>query len=103
MNMTEDAEIITPDRRWIEEVDSFKFHTGVTLCDFSGGEAIPGSKLKAPVHVLLMDATGRLFVHSQLDDSQMVGDHKLIFDEKRNRERGRGGDVGFPGLEGRGL
>ncbi len=99
VNLTEDAEIITPDRRWIEKVDSFKFHTGVTLCDFSGGGTI-GGKIKAPVNVLLMDATGKLFVHNELDDSQTVTDHKLIFDSKtKGREgRGGGGEMEFPGM-----
>ncbi|MEN0109992.1 MAG: hypothetical protein AAF805_04650, partial [Planctomycetota bacterium] len=93
MNMTEDVEVVTGDRRGIKKLSKFEFRTGLTLVDFRGGEELPGD-LTAPVAVLLMDSTGKLFVRDELDDAEAIERHKAIFDPKA-AGGGRGG--GFPG------
>lgn len=97
MNMTEDVEVVTGDRRYIKELDSFEFRTGITLCDFRGGEDLPGD-YEAPVSVLLMDPTGKLFVRNQLDDAEKIATHKATFEETTDaRGGGFGGGYGGEG------
>lgn len=106
MNMTDDVEVVTGDRRGIKKLSKFEFRTGITLVDFRGGEELPGD-LTAPVSVLLMDTTGKLFVRDELDDAEAIEAHNAIFDESAaggarggyggGRGGGRGGEFGFGG------
>ncbi|TWT96062.1 hypothetical protein Pla108_31440 [Botrimarina colliarenosi] len=93
LNLVEDAEVISPDGRYLVEMDSFKFRTGLTLCDFSGGEELPG-KMKAPAKALFMDASGRLLVHDELDDRATVKGFRDTFDESAAGAGGFGGGFG---------
>lgn len=97
-NLTKDAEFVTPDRRWIEKYDGFAFRSGVTLVDYDGGAPITRD-LSSPGKVLLMDATGRLFVRNEPDDYASVQDYEAVFKEEEGGRGGRGGR-GFPGGEG---
>ncbi|TWT90685.1 hypothetical protein Mal64_10800 [Pseudobythopirellula maris] len=80
MNMTEDAEVLTSDGRFIVKKDSFPFRTGSTLIDVDGGEEIVRNVIDAPVRVLLMDPAGRLYLRDEMTDSQEVENHRAIFD-----------------------
>lgn len=105
MNLVEDTEVVSPDGRYLVEIDSFVFRTDLTLCDYSGGQELAG-KHKAPVKVLLMDAGGRLFVRNELDDEPVISAHKETFEEGAAGPGGgfRGGGGfdggGFGGFEG---
>ncbi len=101
MNFTEDTEVVSPDGRFLVEIDSFEFRTDLTLCDYRGGEDLAGRK-KAPVRVLLMDASGRLFVRDELEDGSVVRAHEETFEEGDGKNRGGGfqGDFGGGGFGG---
>ena len=97
MNMTEDTEVLSADRRWIDKVEDFEFRTGITICDFTGGTELTRD-IDEPVRVLMMDASGRLFVRHQLDDSESVDRHRAIFEASEKDNRGNfGGDFGERG------
>jgi hypothetical protein len=98
MNLVEDAEVITPDRQFIEKAPDFKFYTGIMLADFRGGEELARS-LKRPVQALYMDAGGRLFVRHELDDAQTVEDYEATFEAE---DESAGGMMmpGMPGMRG---
>jgi hypothetical protein len=100
MNMVEDAEVITPDRQFIEKVPDFQFQTGITLADFRGGEEVARG-LKRPVQALYMDAGGRLFVRHELDDAQTVEDYEATFEAEEGAEGGMMmPGMGMPGMRG---
>jgi hypothetical protein len=66
----------------------FDFYTGMTLIDIAGGEGLnrKNRNFIAPSRAVLMDATGRLFIQSQVDDSETVIAYQDIVDsQKRNR------------------
>lgn len=98
----EDLEILN--NRWIDTVEEFKFKTNVTLLDIEGGQNI-SREVTSPGRVLLMDASGRLYVQDEFSSKSDVEMHKLIFaEEERNNggfPGGRGGEFGgefgFPG------
>lgn len=96
MNMTEDAEVVTPDQRWIVKVDDFEFRTGITLLDFRGGDDIT-REYTAPIRALLMDPSGRLFIRHEIDDSEAITNHKVIFENEDDNRGGFQGGRGFPG------
>jgi hypothetical protein len=105
-NMTERSqEYIGPDRRWIDVIESFKFHTGITLLDMAGGE--PLGREAMPSRVLLMGPAGEMYVRNEIDDKPAVDYHKALFDPKRRSAMpgaegmyGRGGYGGYGGDEG---
>jgi hypothetical protein len=105
LNLVENPWVVSPDGQHLVEMKSFKFRTGLTLCDFQGGEELPG-KQKAPVKALFMDAAGRLFVHDQIDDRSQVQNYKNLFDENAANAGGgfmpRGGGGEFGGGRGGG-
>jgi hypothetical protein len=82
-------EYLLPDGRAIDQVDSFKFHTGITLLDVAGGDAMGRETM--PAKVLLMGPAGELYVRNELDDKQAVEYHEAVFDKKNQ---------GMPGAEG---
>ena len=104
LNLVENTEVVSPDGQNLVEMKQFKFRTGLTLCDFQGGEELPG-KQKAPAKALFMDAAGRLFVHDQLEDAASVQNYKNLFDENAANAgggfmpRGGGGERGGRGGE----
>lgn len=102
VNLTEDTWVISPDGRNQVEIDSFKFNTGLTLIDYEGGEEI-GGKMKAPVGVLLMDASGRLLIHNELDDHESVRAYERTFEENDAAGRGGFGGGGYGGEYGGGF
>ncbi|MGL4514439.1 MAG: hypothetical protein ACRCT8_15225 [Lacipirellulaceae bacterium] len=87
MNSTEDTEVVTADRQWIEKVKDFDLNTGITLVDFRGGDEV-AQGLKRPVRALYMDAGGRLFVRNELDDAETVESYKATFEDEGTGEGG---------------
>jgi hypothetical protein len=83
-------EYLLPDGRAIDQVESFKFHTGITLLDVDGGETM--GRETRPSRVLLMGPAGELYVRNELDDKQAVDYHTALFDPKRR--------TGMPGAQG---
>jgi hypothetical protein len=103
-NMVEDTKYLVSDGRSIDELEKFKFVTGMTVVDIRGGEKLPlTNDIQTPSRVLLMDPSGELVIRSELDDAKSVQLHRDIFaDPKRrtgemeeDRMRGRGGRGGF--------
>lgn len=94
---TRNQKYIGPDGRWIDEVESFTFLTGITLLDVDGGESL-GKDATAPSRVLLMGPAGELYVRNEQDDMQYVEIHRAIMeaDKKRGTMGGEGG-YGSPG------
>jgi hypothetical protein len=90
-------EYLLPDGRAIDQVESFKFHTGITLLDVAGGEAMGRETL--PAKVLLMGPAGELYVRNELDDKQTVDYHTAVFDKKN---QGAPGEGMYPGRGGYG-
>ncbi|QDT68163.1 hypothetical protein MalM25_10790 [Planctomycetes bacterium MalM25] len=101
INLSEDTWVVAPDGRNLVEIDSFKFNTGLTLMDYEGGEEVAG-KTKAPVNVLLMDASGRLIVHNELDDHESVRAYEKTFEENDGSGGGGYGGGGYGGEYGGG-
>ena len=99
-NMVEDAEYITPDGKSIDKIESFKFFTGITVVDMAGGEKLMRD-MQAPSRVLLLDPSGELYIHTELDDAPAVQLHKLMFTEDKRKGRD-GEDVHGGGEGGRG-
>ncbi|CAN0343469.1 unnamed protein product [Ectocarpus sp. 4 AP-2014] len=94
LNFTEDVEIVKPDGRFIVEEDDFQFRTGLTIADFRGGDELPG-RMEAPAKVLMMDASGKLFVRDQTTDRETIEQHRATFDESAaGGFRGGGGGYG---------
>ncbi|MEO1495599.1 MAG: hypothetical protein AAFV43_00445 [Planctomycetota bacterium] len=93
MNMTADAEVITPDQRYIVDTNDFEFRTGITLAGVKGGTSIT-REYKEPIRTLLMDPAGRLFVRHEIDDRDAVELHKAIYEGDDDRSRGYGGGRG---------
>lgn len=79
LNFTKDAEVVSPDGRYLVTIKGFPFRTGVTVCDFRGGEELPGKKT-APVSALMMDAGGRLFLHDELADKDAIDNYRAIYE-----------------------
>ena len=90
-------EYLLPDGRWIDEVESFKFHTGITVLDVAGGESMGRETL--PAKVLLMGPAGELYVRNELDDKQAVDYHKAVFDKKNQGIRAKAGIRDAAGTE----
>jgi hypothetical protein len=83
--ITKDQEYLGPGGQWIDELESFKFFTGMTVLDMEGGETL-GKDTTAPARVLLMDPAGELHIRSEMDDKSDVDYHKLIFEKKKSRD-----------------
>jgi heterogeneous nuclear ribonucleoprotein F/H len=81
-----------PDGRFIDQVETFKFHTGITLLDVAGGDAMGRETL--PAKVLLMGPAGELYVRNELDDKEAVEYHQAVFDKKN---QGLPGEGMYPG------
>jgi hypothetical protein len=78
VNFVEDAEYLIDTRTHIDEYDSFKFHTGITVLDVRGGEKL-SRDLQAPSRVMLMGPSGELKIRRELDDAPEVESHKAMF------------------------
>jgi hypothetical protein len=85
-------EYLGPDGRFIDQVETFKFHTGITLLDVAGGDAMGRETL--PAKVLLMGPAGELYVRNELDDKEAVEYHQAVFDKKN---QGLPGEGMYPG------
>jgi hypothetical protein len=91
-------EYLGPDGTWIDEVESFKFHTGITVLDMAGGESMGRETL--PAKVLLMGPHGEMYVRNEIDDKPAVDYHKAVFDKKNQGQPGAEGM--YPGRGGYG-
>jgi hypothetical protein len=102
-NFEDKAEVIWSNIYEVEgnKDPEFKFRTDITLLDFSGGEKLGSrsSDFIAPARALLMDAGGRLFVQSELDDAEAVAEFKQVIETggENSRNNFRGGRGGFGG------
>jgi hypothetical protein len=85
-NFQEDAEYLMAQQMQIDKVDSFPFHTGITVLDMKGGERL-GGDLLSPSRVLLMDPAGGLAIRQEMDDAQDVQSHRDMFAKKKQDER----------------
>jgi hypothetical protein len=93
LNFTKDAEVVSPDGRYLVSMKGFPFTTGLTVVDFRGGEELPGKKT-APVSALMMDAGGRLFIHDQLSDKKAVDTYRAVYEGEGDAAYGGGGGYG---------
>jgi hypothetical protein len=95
---TRKQDYIGPDYRWIDEVESFTFRTGITVLDMDGGEPL-GKDNTVPARVLLMGPAGELYVRNELDDEQLVETHRMIMEADKKRGTGEGAYPGgtYPG------
>jgi hypothetical protein len=104
-NMTEDAKILVDQNQFIEQVESFRFHTGITVLDMCGGNRL-NRDMSQPASVLLMSSAGQLSVRNELDDADEVERFKTTFAKDTTR-RGRNDpaddrhDAGPGGFRGR--
>jgi uncharacterized membrane protein YgcG len=93
-----------------EQVESpdYEFRTGLTVLDFDGGEALFGNRdLTAPARAMLMDAAGRMWIKSELEDATPVVEYDAYMEmaaeqARQDAERERGGGGGGRGDGGRG-
>jgi hypothetical protein len=86
------VETLVEGGQWIEELDSFRFRTGITMLDMRGGERLRGD-MQVPGRVLLMDPAGELYIRRELDDQSAVQLHKDVF--TRRRPSSNSPDAGF--------
>ena len=95
MNIFDKAKVVWARKFDTLNVPRFRFMTGITVLDFTGGEKL-GRSVLSPARALLMDAAGHLFVQEELDDLETVDEYELILKEgEDNRSRGsRGGGFG---------
>ena len=84
-----------------EEEEEFDFRTGMTLLDLTGGQKLgsSGSDLTAPARALLMDPAGRLSVHTEMEDSEVISEYDELLDPSTD-SRGMRGRPGMRGREG---
>jgi hypothetical protein len=97
INTHEKAAVIWADRYKLEDGTDFDFLTGITLLDCTGGDSLGGKELNAPARALVMDSSGRLTVHSELEDQTDVEEFEQTIATGNNR---RGGGYGGRGGEG---
>jgi len=102
MNYKGDVEVLVDQGRYIEEFEDFLIDTGVVVLDIDGGESY-NRTLSEPTHVLMMDASGRMFLRDELDDEIEVAIHKAVFEETDTPGGGRGGMGGGRGGRGGGF
>ena len=103
INVTEKANVIWASSFDPEKSPEFKFQTGITVLDFSGGEKLSSKnkELVMPARALLMDPAGHLFVQTELDDEETVDEYIMVLEQGKD-ERGGGGYGGGYGGEGGG-
>jgi hypothetical protein len=104
-NSIEKTRYLGPDGTWTDEMDGFRFVTGITLLDIEGGEKI-SRDATAPVRAMMMGPSGELYLRNELDDKTAVEYDKMLFtDDKRrqdpNQPFGPEGGFGGPGGPGR--
>ena len=92
LNIHDEAQVIWSASYRPEEEDGvkepeFDFNSGITLVDMTGGEKLP-DKSRAPARVVLMDAAGRLTIHSELDDSEEVVEFNEVIESGGDNSRG---------------
>jgi hypothetical protein len=97
--VTRDQKYLGPDGRWIDVLDSFKFHTGITVLDMDGGEPLPGKDNTAPSRVLLMGPAGQLYIRNELEDKPAADLHEYLMDQYDKAIRG---ESTYPGRGGYG-
>jgi hypothetical protein len=91
---TRNQKYVGPDGRWIDEVESFTFRTGITVLDMDGGEQLPGKDNTAPARVLLMGPAGEMYVRNEVEDKPDVDIHRSIMEADKKRARG---ENAYPG------
>lgn len=70
----------------------FDLFTGQTLVDFDGGDKLGGRAPLAPVRALLMDSSGRMTVHNELENVQPVAEFNAIIEADKAAARQRNND-----------
>ena len=102
VNMHEQAKVIWSNKFKEDTKPEFNFRTGITLLDISGGESLSRKNrdLTAPARAVMMDASGRMFIQSQIDDFDTVASYNEIIEgAKSNRSPSRpefdGGGRGY--------
>jgi len=92
INVHEKATVVWSNDFTSEQDSKFDFNTGITLLDFLGGEKLSrrNKDLISPTRAVLMDASGRLFLQSELDDLQPVAAFQRVISGERPSDSGRG-------------
>jgi len=92
INVHEKADVVWSNNYSSEQDLEFDFNTGITLLDFSGGEKLSrrNSDLISPARAVLMDASGRLFLQSELDDIQPVAAFQRVLSGESSSDSNRG-------------
>jgi len=92
INVHEKADVVWSNDYTSEQNSEFDFNTGITLLDFSGGEKLSrrNKDLTSPTRAVLMDASGRLFLQSELDDLRPVAAFQRVISGERPSDSGRG-------------
>ncbi len=80
VNIKEKAAVVTAQKYEPQDEPDFFFRTGVTILDFSGGSKLSSKNrdLIAPSRAVLMDPSGKLFLQTELDDSDTVAEYQQI-------------------------
>ena len=87
-NYIGEAEYI--DGRELVRTEQFRFRTDITLLDVSGGNQLARKEL-TPTEILVMDASGRMSVRTDLTDANEVQATRSLYSEEENRAGGGGG------------
>ena len=100
LNTHDTANVIWTESDSDEVKTDFDFFTGITLIDVLGGENMhrKNRDFLVPSQALMMDASGQLYVQSQMDDTNAVEDYQDTVDRKKNaRNLGPANNEGLPG------
>ncbi len=78
INIHDKATVIWANKFSPDKEPEFDFRTGVTLLDLRGGEKLSNRNrdLTVPTRAVLMDAAGRLFVQTELEDMEPVAEYQ---------------------------
>ena len=102
VNVHGKADVIWADRYDPAENVEFDFHTGITMLDFAGGQALSSkdSDLTAPARALLMDPAGKLKVVTELEHEDKVKEYELAVESAQDSRGGYGRGMEAYGGEG---
>ncbi len=92
VNLHDKATVIWSNKFSADTKPEFYFRTGIALLDLLGGEALSSKnrELTTPVRVVLMDASGRMFIQSQIDDYEPVAAYRTIVDDAKSKRPSAG-------------
>jgi len=101
INIIDKAKVIWASKADEEDFPSFKFLTGITLLDFTGGDKLSrkNKEMVVPTRALLMDAAGHLFVQNEMEDLETVTEYEAIIEAGKEGRRRGGGSGGGSGGE----